>query len=367
MTSTFEATYRITSAGMDVRDFAEAVLLEQTFETPTDVVERYPHLAHRRGRILSIESDNGRAHLVRFAFPDDVARESPAQFLNALFGNASLHRELELIDVEPSDEILQMLGGPRFGVDGLRRRLDVHDRPLTCTALKPVGLSLEELVTLCRTFAENGIDLIKDDHYLGDHPEAPFAERVSACQEMVREVGARQGREIWYVPNVTGTPDRISEHMEVVHREGVRAVMAAPYLMGLPTFHAFVRDVDLPILAHPTFSGNRSIAAAMSWGKLTRLFGADGSIFANSGGRFSLGTEDCRMISAMLSTPIGSIKRAFPVPAGGMDVSAVDDVVRFYGNDVILLVGGSLLRAKDLAAATRQFVDRVHSASLLST
>jgi ribulose-bisphosphate carboxylase large chain len=61
-----------------------------------------------------------------------------------------------------------MLGGPSFGVEGMRDLIGVHDRPLTCSAIKPVGLSLEELVTLFAGSLIGGIDIIKDDHYLAD-------------------------------------------------------------------------------------------------------------------------------------------------------------------------------------------------------
>jgi ribulose-bisphosphate carboxylase large chain len=365
MSTFFEVTYRLRDVREDVERFANAILLEQTFETPLSVVDRYPDLAHRKGSILSIENGSDGSHLVRLGLPDDVASESPAQFLNVAFGNAALHREITFEDVQISPAIERMLGGPAFGVDGMRDRVGAHDRPLTCTAIKPVGLSMEELVTLCREFAEGGIDIIKDDHYLADQASAPFHERVRRCSDVVREIGERQQRRIVYVPNLTGTPGDVARAIDQVHDVGVGAVMMAPYLMGLPTFHAMARRAGVPVLAHPSHSSSAAMAPGMVWGKLPRLFGADASIFASTGGRFSLQPDDGRMISAMLSTPLGGLRRCFPVPAGGMSVESAPDAVRFYGNDVILLVGGSLLQARDLRDATRRFVNEVREAALL--
>jgi ribulose-bisphosphate carboxylase large chain len=360
-----EITYRFTQVEGSVERFAEEVLLEQTFETPQEVVDRYPHLRSRRGRVIGIEK-TAEGHLARLQVPDDVASESPAQFLNVLFGNASLHPGIELNDFDPSPAILDMLGGPAFGVEGIRARLGVHDRPLTCSAIKPVGLSLEELVTLCEDFAAGGIDIIKDDHYLDDRPEARFTDRVNQCSEVVREIGARQGREVWYVPNITGTPDSILRSIEIAHSTGVGAIMLSPYLMGLPAFHALVHEVDVPVLAHPTFSGSHAISPGIRWGLLPRLFGADATIFASAGGRFGISTDDCRLIAASAAAPVGNVRRSFPVPAGGMDAATAHEVIRFYGNDVVLLVGGSLLKSDDLRAATEVFVDHVHRAALLT-
>ena len=56
-----------------------------------------------------------------------------------------------------------------------------------------------------------------------------------------------------------------------------------------------------------------------------------------------------------------------PVPAGGLTLERVDDVVRFYGRDTMLLMGGALLAAGDaLAERTREFVARVHASARAS-
>jgi ribulose-bisphosphate carboxylase large chain len=49
-----------------------------------------------------------------------------------------------------------------------------------------------------------------------------------------------------------------------------------------------------------------------------------------------------------------------PVPAGGISIDRIDELLQFYGEDVMLLIGGSLLAARDrLTEAASQFVDRV--------
>ena len=48
---------------------------------------------------------------------------------------------MRLAAIEPPDEFFATFKGPRFGVKGLREKLGVSDRALTCTALKPMGLS----------------------------------------------------------------------------------------------------------------------------------------------------------------------------------------------------------------------------------
>jgi ribulose-bisphosphate carboxylase large chain len=55
-----------------------------------------------------------------------------------------------------------------------------------------------------------------------------------------------------------------------------------------------------------------------------------------------------------------AIKPALPVPAGGMGLERVPELVREYGADTVLLIGGSLLIAREhLAQRSRDFVAAV--------
>jgi ribulose-bisphosphate carboxylase large chain len=49
-----------------------------------------------------------------------------------------------------------------------------------------------------------------------------------------------------------------------------------------------------------------------------------------------------------------------PVPAGGMTLERVPEMLDFYGADVMLLIGGSLLSAGErVATEAAAFVDQV--------
>jgi ribulose-bisphosphate carboxylase large chain len=49
-----------------------------------------------------------------------------------------------------------------------------------------------------------------------------------------------------------------------------------------------------------------------------------------------------------------------PVPAGGMTLDRVPEMIECYGKDVMLLIGGGLLLARErLVEETRAFCDHV--------
>jgi len=98
-------------------------------------------------------------------------------------------------------------------------------------------------------------------------------------------------------------------------------------------------------------------------GRLFRLFGADAVIFPNHGGRFSYPATVCQGIAHNSRAPWHGLRPALPVPAGGMSVERVPEIKREYGADTMLLIGGSLLMARErLGERCRDFVDSVAAA-----
>lgn len=362
-----EATYRITGGSSEPKDRIESILLEQTIETPRSVAERYPFVREQMmGSVREIVPDDRGGYLATLSLPSNTASIDPAQFLNVLFGNSSLHDDVQLEDFTLPQSMDRLFGGPQYGVQGLRDIVAVRDRPLTCGALKPVGLRLPELAELCRGLTSGGIDMIKDDHYLAEQPFAPFEERVRTCLDAVADAAAASGSITIYIPNLSGTPDSIRRQADFAQRAGARALMIAPMLAGLPLLYELTtRYLEVPVLAHPSFGGAIRIRPRTLFGKLFRLFGADAVIFANYGGRFSYPRDVCRDIADSLREDWMSMKPSFPVPAGGMDAERASELVQFFGLDTILLIGGSLLEAgDDLANKTAAFTQRVATSAI---
>lgn len=358
---TFRAVYTIESPADEIEARAQGVAIEQSVEVPLRAIRRQDILDEIVGQVTAIDEQSAGRYRVAIDFNVEISGFDAAQFLNVLFGNSSLQPTVQLVDVELPQPLLDAFGGPRFGMDGLRERLNVPSRPLTATAIKPMGLSAAELAALCRTLARAGLDIIKDDHGLADQRFAPFDERVRACQAAVDQVHAETGHRALYVPNLSGTPNALYRQIELVREVGVGGVMVAPMLMGIPVFHELVRDrLNVPVLGHPAFAGALRIAPELLLGKLFRLFGADAVIYPNYGGRFSYSEATCTTLAANLRKPWGALRSAVPTPAGGMKVDRVGELVAFYGRDVMLLIGGSLLVADDILERSRTFVENVH-------
>lgn len=355
------ATYRVRCSPAEAPAWADAIRVEQSVEMPLAGVRDRRILEDIVGRTLAIGTAPDGRQQIEIGLALATAQPGVAQLMNMLIGNTSLHENVELADVQFPPELLVRFAGPRQGVAGLRRLTGVAAGPITCTALKPQGLEVGGLARLCRGFVQGGMHIIKDDHGLSDQDYSPFAERLHACQAAVQEANRETGMQTLYAPSLSGSPEQLREQARLAREAGVRMVLIAPMLVGLPAFEEAVREYlgGMAVLAHPSLGGLR-IAPELLFGKLYRLLGADAVIFTGYGGRFAYSPERCRTIAQACRAPLGDLAPAMPVPAGGMRLDRVEELVQFYGQDTMLLIGGDLLIAGEaLVERGREFAARV--------
>jgi ribulose-bisphosphate carboxylase large chain len=357
-------TYHLDVGPAQAEARAEAVAREQTVEVPRAVVRDAVVLREALGRVERLEEDPEGGFRATLAYPIGATGLDPAQCLNVVFGNSSLHADVRCLDVEPGPELAAAIGGPRHGIAGLRKAAGAFDRPLTCTAVKPMGLSTAELAGLAGTFARAGIDVVKDDHGLADQAWSPFRERVRACLAAVAHAADATGHDTVYAPNLIGSPERLRDGLAFAEDAGARAVLVSPMLLGLPAFHELCQRASVPVIAHPAFGGALRIAPEALFGRLFRLFGADAVIFVSFGSRFRRSEAECRSLADRLRGPLGGCLPALPVPAGGIEVANAAQAVACYGRDAMLLVGGDLqIDAGAVLERSRRFVAVVREAA----
>lgn len=359
------ATYRLRVPPAQAAQRAAALALEQSVELPLAAVHSRRIRDEVIAQVLSVEpesaADGHRAatSIATLALAGETFDDDAGQLMNMLMGNSSLLDDAQLLDVELPAAFAQRFGGPcgdpSGGVDGVRRLTGRAAGALTCSALKPIGSSPQELASMCTAFATAGIDVVKDDHGWAGQRSAPFEARVQACQPVLAAHG------VSYAPSLSGDLDRMRRQIDFARRHGVRAVLTAPMVAGVANFHALTRAApDMTFIAHPALAGHGVFAPPLLLGRLFRLFGADAVIFPNSGGRFSYSAQTCADIAARAREPWHGLAPTLPVPAGGMSVERVPEIVSMFGPDTMLLIGGSLLAAGDgLAERCREFVAAV--------
>ncbi|MEQ8399893.1 MAG: RuBisCO large subunit C-terminal-like domain-containing protein [Roseitalea porphyridii] len=366
----FTVTYRILadSASAAMRR-AHDVALEQTVEIPGDIVPE--------GFIADeIVGQVGRAVMARrgvfdvtISYSPDSAGTELVQLLNVMFGNSSIQQGIKVVGFDPGPVIAERFAGPCFGIAGVRQRAGRPDGGLISPVIKPQGSTADQLAEIAYRCVAGGADIIKDDHGLADQPMAPFEERTEKVAAAVARANAELGTSALHFANITGRPDQLVERAFFAKKAGSGGVLLMPGLLGFEIVHQLACDpaFDLPIMTHPSFTGpfvlspDTGFTHAMMYGVLQRLAGSDISVFPNVGGRFGFSAEECLSIAEACRDPKGHGKPILPSPGGGMSVERAADMVRMYGDDVVYLLGGSLLRAGDkigeAVTAMREAVD----------
>ena len=357
-----QAIYLVRSDARSIEERARAIAVEQSVEMPVAAIEDDFVRSAIVGRVEAITERDNSLFEVRISLAVETVGRDPGQLINMLFGNTSLHEDVVLTDVALPKDLVDLFGGPRHGLDELRRRVGAPARALTCSPLKPQGLPAARLAELAQDFAQGGVDYIKDDHGLADQAYSPFAARLEAVATALRSIAQSRGRATRYVPSLSGDLDTMRSHIALARDIGVDTVMVAPMIMGLSNFHRLVREnPTMAFVAHPTMAGAARIAPALLLGTLFRVLGADAVVFPNYGGRFGYSPDTCRALARAALDRREGLRPTVPVPAGGMTTDRVREMLDFYGADVMLLIGGALLEAREnLRAATSAFVAEVH-------
>lgn len=342
----FEVVYHLTAQTEEMAlSTAERIRVEQSVEMPLSALPEYTESS--LPVIQSVTQLSETLWEAILSFPYDIVGEDVIQFLNVLYGNISLYNGIKVVDVDK--HILQRLfDGPAFGIEGVRNRTEIHNRPLSCTALKPVGLSPEQLSERAYHFALGGIDIIKDDHGLANQQSADFQQRVSSCVHAIKKANDKSGTKTLYFPNITAGTEQLKRNFDFAIEMGADGVLMAPQLTGLSALKELSNRKACPVMAHPAFSGSfisnsgSGFSLQFYYGKLWRALGADAVIFPNAGGRFPFSDEECLSLHRILTSKIETLKTSFPVPAGGIQLDSIDQWIKRYGLDTIFLIGGSL-------------------------
>lgn len=367
------AHYRARCRADEAAALARAIAWEQTVE----VVEAAVPWADVRERVVgrveqvdyqpATEQQAGYAD-IQISYNPELAVDQITPLFNLAYGNVSLYPQVRLMDLHIPDALADAIGGPQFGLAGVRERVGVYERPLLCTAIKPRGAELSHLADIAYRYALGGGDVIKDDQNLAESDIHEFQRRVLAIHQALDRAAQHTGRRCIYFPHVTGAGAHLRAQLDFVAGLGIPGALFCPLALGFAACKEAAREYQLLAMYHPAFAGaytvpaSHGIAPAVLYGTFYRLGGADISIFLGPGGRVSLSSEDNRAIAKKLSEPLGQTRATLPCPAGGKTLELLPDLMDLHGPDALLLVGGALLtNDPDLSVGTRRFIDAIQA------
>jgi ribulose-bisphosphate carboxylase large chain len=327
-------------------------------------------------RPAGAESEFRRGEIV-VSFPLHNFGTSLPNLLATVAGNLYELQELSgirLIDLELPPAFAERYPGPGFGVDGTRKLVQIYERPLIGTIVKPsIGLSTSDLQGVVRDLAIAGLDFIKDDELHADPPYAPLAERVPAVMAEIERVADQTGKKTMYAFNISGDVDHMLRAHDLVIKHGGTCVMISVNNVGIAALAHLRKHCALPIHGHRNNFGAMSRHPFLGIGftayqKLFRLAGVDHLHVGGLDSKFYQTDEEVAQSITDCLTPLFGDYRVMPaISSAQWAGSAVKTYAETRTIDVIHLAGGGILGHPDGTAAGVSSMRQGWAAALAGT
>lgn len=349
--------------GISKEEAAGRIASESSTGTWTTLYSLPKRMKDLQATVYDIEGN-----YARISYPLDLWEKGNAAQLESgiagnIFGMKAL-RNLRLIDVGFPTEYLNGFKGPHFGMEGIRKMMRIHGRPLTGAVPKPkVGFDAREHAKIAYETWMGGFDFVKDDENLTSMPFNRFGDRVNEMTRMRDRAEQETGDVKSAFINITAETATMQERARMLADHGWNYVMIDVVVAGtsvVQTMRDYCSDLGLAIHAHramhAAFTRNRKHGITMQFlVKLMRLIGVSQIHTGTAVGKLTGSKREVALLANVLrdqkvkavphilvDQDWGSIRSAFPVSSGGLHPGLVPDVLDIYGKDLVLLVSGGI-------------------------
>ena len=355
----------------------QRLALEGSTASWMEVKEETPELREQlSSKVLGyyeIPSPEGtKKAIVQLAFPTaawDVNVNMPMLLLSISGNIFAFCDQVRLLDVYIPESVAAKFNGPKYGIEGMRDLLGVHDRPLCLQIIKPkMGMTPEETAAQVYQSALGGADLCKDDEMCSELDNCPFDARLEAVLKALDKAERETGEKTIYLVSITDESSRVHEKARRAVKAGATGLLVA-YSVGLSTFKDLADDpeINVPIMLHPSHMlGMIKTYGWVALSKLCRLSGADLTLSPSLWSSLqTCSVEEELRTSQTLRAPFYHIKRTWPMPSAGMYPGLAEVLIQEHGIDFIVPAGGGMLGHpmgyKAGAMAWRQAIEAVLS------
>nr|VDD89185.1 RuBisCO long chain, Form III-b [uncultured archaeon] len=368
-----------TEGGFDIRTAAGGVAAESSVGTWTELTTEKEYMKNLAAKVFSIKNAGRNSANIKIAYPAGLFE--PANMSNILgsvagnvFGLREL-RNLRLNDIFLPKQLIKSFRGPKYGIGGIRKLLRVKSRPLVGTIIKPkLGLRTKDHAQVAYDAWTGGCDIVKDDENLGSQKFNPFRERFLQTIKLRDKAERETGEKKVYMANITAETEEMMRRADFVKKNGGEYMMVDILTAGWSALQS-LRNRNLNLVIHAHRAGHAAITKNPKHGismkviaKVARIIGVDQLHVGTVVGKmFETKEEVLENISALKER--NGLKQVFPVASGGLSPLGVPELIRIFGNDVIIQAGGGIhghpRGSKAGATAMRQAVDAVMAGASL--
>lgn len=368
--------------GYSFREICSITAGESSVGTWTDIKTMKPRIGKKLApKVFYLDKKNFRC---RIAYPIDLFElGNLPEVLSSIGGNIYGMKSAKSLfweDVTIPKKMLKSFKGPRYGIQGLRKKFKIKKRPFVGTIVKPkVGLVPSEHAKVAYDSWVGGCDIVKDDENLTSQTFNEFKKRFLLTTKLRKKAEKETGMKKAYLVNCTAEVEEMKRRIKFVEEHGGNYIMLDILTLGWGGLQTARNFTKLPIHAHraghamldrdgKNFGMSMEVIA-----QFARMIGVDTLHIGTAYGKMSgdkkevlhieqeMEQEFTKKTKENLSQKWFGVKKVLGVASGGVHPGIVPQIIKFMGHDVVLQAGGGISGHPDGvvagAKAMRQAVD----------
>ena len=356
------AIYKVEpSRGLGLKEVAQKIAAESSIGTWTKLTTLREDIFNKLSAKVFYVSEKRK--IIKISYPIELFEPGNIpQLLSSIAGNVfsmKAVKNLRLEDIQFSEKYIADFPGPNFGIEGVRKVLGIHNRPIIGSIIKPkVGLTPKEQAILAYEVFKNGVDLVKDDENLTSLSFDKFESRVKNVLRLKKRAEKETGSLKLYAFNITSPVDVMLQRAKFVRKNGGRCVMIDIISCGWSAVQ-YLRNQNLGLILHGHRAGHSAFTRDKRHGismlvvaKLARLAGIDQLHTGTVVGKMEGGENEVLKIDELLKEDWegidklrenwGKLKAVMPIASGGLHPALVPQLLKILGKDLIINFGGGI-------------------------
>jgi len=340
--------FHVEPLGITLKEAAGGVAAESSVGTWTELSTIKPYVEKLAATVFQIKGNN-----IRIAYPIELFENgNMPNILSSVAGNVfglRALKNLRLNDLNLPKDLVQSFKGPKYGIAGIRDLIEVKDRPLVGTIVKPkLGLKTQDHAKVAYDAWSGGCDIVKDDENLSSQRFNPFDDRVVETLEMRDRAESETGEKRVYMINITAETQEMLKRAQFVKDHGGRYLMVDILTCGFSALQT-VREHDFGLVIHAHRAGHAAFTKNPKHGismqviaKVARIIGVDQLHVGTVVGKMSETKEEVTENCKALKTSMYGLKDVLPVASGGLYPGLVPALMKFFGKDFVIQAGGGI-------------------------
>jgi ribulose-bisphosphate carboxylase large chain len=360
-------TFYLEPEGISLKEAAGGIAAESSVGTWTELTTIQPYITELAAHVFSLQGN-----VAKIAYPIELFEDgNMPNILSSVAGNVfglKALKNLRLLDIQFSKELLDGFQGPAFGIGGIRKLLKVSKRPLVGTIIKPkLGLKTVDHAKVAYDAWVGGCDVVKDDENLSSQIFNPFEARLTKTLESRDKAEKQTGERKVYMINITAETDFMLERAQAVEDQGGEYVMVDILTCGWSALQT-LRDQNFKLVIHAHRAGHAAFTknpvhgiAMKPIATVARIIGVDQLHVGTVVGKMSETKNEVLENIDACKAEMGELKPVLPVASGGLHPRLVPALMETFGNDFVIQAGGGIhgnpMGTVSGARAMRQAVD----------